>query len=131
MLDLDKFKEVNDRHGHAAGDELLVQVGERLQSLVRGRDVVARFGGDEFAVILYHVKNCDEVAEVARRILGKIKQPFQLREAEVSVGVSIGIALYPQHGDSRQSLLENADIALYEVKRRGRNAFRFSGGDSH
>lgn len=131
MLDLDEFKQVNDIHGHAAGDELLVQVGERLKALVRGRDVVARFGGDEFAVILYHVRGSDEVAEVARRIVEKIRQPFQLKEAEVTVGVSIGIALFPRHGDSRQTLLENADVALYEVKRRGRNGFRFFGDSGH
>ncbi|MDP2142315.1 MAG: diguanylate cyclase [Gammaproteobacteria bacterium] len=125
MLDLDKFKPVNDTWGHAAGDELLIQVGERLKKLVRGRDVVARFGGDEFAVILYHFVHLDEVRNVASRIIEELHNPFRLEEAEVQIGASLGIALFPEHAAEPQELMEKADAALYEVKRSGRNAWRF------
>ncbi|MEX2353457.1 MAG: sensor domain-containing diguanylate cyclase, partial [Gammaproteobacteria bacterium] len=125
MLDLDKFKPVNDTWGHAAGDDLLIQVGERLQRLVRDRDVVARFGGDEFSVILYHFGRIEEVEMVATRIIEEIRRPFKLKDTEVEIGASLGIALYPEHASGQKELIEKADAALYEVKRSGRNAWRF------
>jgi len=125
MLDLDKFKPVNDTWGHAVGDELLKQVGERLQKLVRGRDIVARFGGDEFAIILYHFGLIGAVEDVASRIVEQLQTPFTLKGTEVQIGASLGIALYPEHAKDPQELIEKADAALYEVKRSGRNAWRF------
>jgi len=121
MLDLDRFKHVNDKWGHAAGDELLIQVADRLKVLVRGRDVVARFGGDEFAIVLYHFTSISEVETVAARIVENIRKPFQLKEATVEIGVSIGIAFCPLHADTSKQLIKNADIALYNVKSQGRN----------
>lgn len=126
MLDLDNLKPVNDTWGHSAGDELLIQVGERLKKHVRGRDVVARFGGDEFAVILYHFTVLSEVEDVASRIVEEMRRPFRLKETEVQIGGSLGIALYPEHATDPQELIEKADAALYKVKRSGRNAWRFS-----
>lgn len=125
MLDLDKFKPVNDTWGHGAGDELLIQVGKRLKKIVRGRDTAARFGGDEFAVILYHFIQISEVENVASRIIEEMHTPFRLKEAEVKIGASLGIALYPEHAEDPQELIEKADIALYKVKRSGRNAWCF------
>jgi len=129
MLDLDLFKEVNDTYGHPAGDDLLKQVARRLLGLVRARDTVARLGGDEFAVILYHVNQLEEVETVAGRIVGEIQKPFKLEEADVHIGASLGISLYPGHAENREDLIERADLALYGVKRKGRNAYSFYSQD--
>ncbi|KJC61313.1 diguanylate cyclase [Bradyrhizobium sp. LTSPM299] len=125
MLDLDKFKNVNDTLGHPAGDRLLVEVAQRLKSSLRDTDVVARLGGDEFAIIQDNEK--DQVAGavgLARRIIGLIEQPFDLGGNKVNVGTSVGIAFAPEHGDTADVLLQKADIALYAVKSGGRNGFQ-------
>lgn len=124
MMDLDHFKEVNDSLGHAAGDELLVEVADRLRAAVRGRDIVSRFGGDEFSIILRTIKHSGEVEAIAGRILDQIRRPFLLRDRDAEVGISIGIAFYPEHAATGAQLVENADAALYAVKRSGRNAWR-------
>ncbi len=126
MLDLDKFKAVNDSWGHPAGDKLLVEVARRLQSLLRDTDVPARLGGDEFAII-QDIGSSDPreaAAALSRRIIAAIEQPFDLSGFQASVGTSIGIALAPVHGDEPDQLLTNADVALYHVKAAGRNDFR-------
>lgn len=125
MLDLDRFKAVNDTLGHAAGDQLLIEVARRLRSSLRDTDVLARLGGDEFAIIQENEKNQSEGAiGLALRIIGLIEQPFDLSGNRVSVGTSIGIALAPEHGSDAEALLRKADVALYATKSAGRNDYR-------
>ncbi len=123
MLDLDRFKNVNDTLGHSAGDQLLVEVARRLRSSIRDVDVLARLGGDEFAIIQENEKVEGAVA-LALRIIGLIEQPFDLGGHQVNVGTSIGISFAPEHGADAETLLHKADMALYAAKSGGRNAFR-------
>ncbi len=125
MLDLDKFKNVNDTLGHPAGDQLLVEVAQRLSSSLRDTDVVARLGGDEFAIIQENEKDQSEGAiALALRIIWLIEQPFDLDGHRVGVGTSIGIAFAPEHGVDAEALMQKADLALYAAKAGGRNDFR-------
>ncbi|MBR0784088.1 PAS-domain containing protein [Bradyrhizobium iriomotense] len=125
MLDLDRFKIVNDTLGHAAGDQLLVEVARRLGASLRDTDVLARLGGDEFAIIQENEKNQSEGAiALALRIIELIDQPFDLDGNRVSVGTSVGIAFAPEHGVDADTLLQKADVALYATKSAGRNDFR-------
>ena len=125
MLDLDKFKDVNDTLGHPAGDQLLVEVAQRLRSSLRDTDVLARLGGDEFAIIQENEKKQSEgVIALALKIIRLIEQPFDLNGHRVGVGVSIGIAFAPEHGTDTETLLKKADVALYAAKSGGRNDFR-------
>lgn len=121
MVDLDLFKETNDRLGHPAGDALLVEAGQRLLTCVRATDTVARLGGDEFALILQEVHALAEAEQVARRVCGLLAQPFLLKEGEATVSASVGIALYPDHASGLDLLQKFADDALYRAKRSGRN----------
>jgi len=126
MLDLDGFKHVNDSFGHLLGDQLLQQVAERLASRLRGVDMVARLGGDEFTVLLEDLAHEDDAARVAEAIIEDLSEPWQLPDVgEVRIGVSIGISLYPQHGDNPEILLQQADTALYHSKAAGRNRFSY------
>jgi diguanylate cyclase (GGDEF)-like protein len=122
MLDLDRFKNVNDSLGHAAGDTLLRQVADRLRSALRSTDVLARLGGDEFAIIQ---SECNDQRagsiELAARISKLIAEPFQLPGHRVEIGTSIGIAMAPEHGNDQEQLLKKADLALYRSKSAGRN----------
>jgi diguanylate cyclase (GGDEF)-like protein len=124
MLDLDRFKNVNDSLGHAAGDALLRQVALRLKSAIRSTDVLARLGGDEFAIIQ---AECDDQRagsiDLATRIAKLIADPFLLQGNQVEVGTSIGIAMAPEHGSDQEQLLKKADLALYRSKSAGRNCF--------
>lgn len=124
FIDLDNFKPVNDRLGHAAGDDLLVEVARRLRLSVRAADTVARLGGDEFAALLAEVGSREEVEDVATRIVADLARPFELNAGTAHISCSIGIALFPEHGASVEDLQRGADIALYEVKEAGRNAYR-------
>ncbi|WP_246785112.1 EAL domain-containing protein [Bradyrhizobium sp. S69] len=125
MLDLDKFKAVNDTRGHLAGDQLLVEVGRRLQSEIRETDVLARLGGDEFAIIQEGVPDQRAGATaLALRIISAITRPFDLSGHETCVGISIGLALGSVHGNESEQLLKCADLALYDAKANGRNDFR-------
>jgi diguanylate cyclase (GGDEF)-like protein/PAS domain S-box-containing protein len=125
MLDLDRFKAVNDTLGHPAGDLLLAEVGRRLQSTIRETDLLARLGGDEFAIIQQGTSNQHEGAiALALRIINAIAKPFDLNGHEASVGISIGITMAPEHGSEPEELLKHADLALYEAKASGRNDFR-------
>jgi len=124
LLDLDRFKNVNDTLGHPVGDRLLVEVAQRLQASLRDTDVVARLGGDEFAIIQENEKNQSEGAVLlAQRIIRLIAQPFELDGHRVSIGTSIGIAFAPEHGADAAALLQKADLALYAAKSGGRNDF--------
>jgi diguanylate cyclase (GGDEF)-like protein len=125
MLDLDKFKNVNDTLGHPAGDQLLVEVAQRLRSSLRDTDVLARLGGDEFAIIQENENNqCEGAISLALRIIGLVGEPFDLHGHRVGVGTSIGIAFAPEHGTDAETLLKKADLALYAAKSGGRNDFR-------
>ena len=123
-LDLDGFKQVNDRLGHDAGDVLLVQFARRLQGTTRVSDTVSRQGGDEFVVLLPGIDGPERACAVARKILATCEQPFDLDGEPVRIGASGGIALFPQQGDTFEELARCADEAMYEAKRQGRRQFR-------
>jgi diguanylate cyclase (GGDEF)-like protein/PAS domain S-box-containing protein len=129
FIDLDHFKDVNDRLGHAAGDNLLRLGAERLNANVREGDTVGRMGGDEFVVVLNNVGGRDEALSSAARVAAKIhdafSSPFTLDGVDTTVTSSIGIALFPQHGDNAEDLLRMADIAMYQAKSQGRDNFQF------
>ena len=130
MLDLDYFKQINDRLGHQAGDELLQHVAERIKTRLRAVDMVARLGGDEFVVLLEDIINPQDAARVAEEIIADLSNPFKLSQSdEVKIGVSIGISLYPQHGGSLDILLDHADAAMYRAKQMGRGCFAYFSED--
>ncbi len=129
LIDLDRFKEINDSMGHAIGDELLCEVAARLSACVRSHDTVARFGGDEFAVLLPEIDHQDELGHIAARILDKFGEPFLLDGKEVFVSGSLGIAVYPRDSTSADDLVKYADSAMYSAKRSGRNSFRYYSKD--
>ena len=124
-LDLDRFKEVNDSFGHAVGDLLLKEVSERLAQALRLSDSVARMGGDEFTVILTKIVDPEDAAIVAQRIVGSLTKPFLLEGHPISIGVSIGIGIYPIDGEDPDTLLKKSDTAMYRAKGEGSNLFRY------
>lgn len=129
FLDLDGFKAVNDRLGHEAGDRLLKAAAERLRQQTRESDTVARLGGDEFVLVLPSITAIDDAVQVAEKTAAALAQPFELDETLVTIGASIGIALYPAHGESVEKIIGAADHAMYEAKRAGRGTVRvFCGG---
>ena len=125
LIDLDRFKAVNDTYGHTAGDELIRQVAVRLSAAVHVGDTVARLGGDEFGIIQTHSATPAGCAALGERILASLTEPFTITGAEVTIGSSIGIAMAPRDGTSREALLKLADTALYEAKNSGRNRYAF------
>ena len=125
FLDLDRFKLVNDTLGHNMGDRVLKAVASRLQSCLRKGDTLSRFGGDEFTLLLPEVRTRDDVVVIAEKILDRLNDPFVIDGHELFVGASIGIAMYPEAGESGESLVQNADIAMYHVKSRGKNGYQF------
>ncbi len=125
FMDLDHFKHVNDSLGHALGDQLLKTVSARLAGALRGADTVCRLGGDEFVMLLPDLAHAGCASEVAERILEAVAQPCWLDGTEVRIGVSLGIALYPQDGEDPATLMKRADTAMYRAKREGRNRFHF------
>ncbi len=124
-LDLDHFKTVNDTLGHVVGDQLLQAVAQRLSGCVRDSDTVARFGGDEFAILQIATEDVTSIAALARRICEVVRAPFDLAEHQVNIGISIGISLAPSDGVLSDQLLKNADLALYRAKAEGRGTYRF------
>ncbi|MBU3889641.1 EAL domain-containing protein [Methylosinus sporium] len=124
-VDLDNFKEINDTLGHRAGDILLKSVGERIAAIVKKGDIVARIGGDEFAVVQSHAASPADVGGFAMRLMEAMAAPFDLEEAMATVGVSVGIARAPDDGFDLRTLMRKADFALYEAKSSGRGHFRF------
>lgn len=127
--DLDQFKAVNDGFGHAIGDQLLIDAGHRLLDATRATDVVSRFGGDEFIVLAQRLRKPEDVYICADRILDRFAEPFDIEGSNVFVTTSVGIALYPNDGEDPETLLRNADSAMYEAKRAGRNTYRFFTSD--
>jgi diguanylate cyclase (GGDEF)-like protein/PAS domain S-box-containing protein len=125
FIDLDRFKLVNDMLGHAAGDELLVKVGQRLQHCVRAEDSVGRLGGDEFALVLARLARPEDAAIVAQHVVAALAPPFTLEGQEIYVSASVGIGIYPSDGNDPDTLLRNADTAMYRAKEHGRNGYQF------
>ena len=122
FLDLDHFKEVNDHFGHAAGDSVLVVAAQRLREQVRESDTVARLAGDEFTVILPHLIHIEDGHRVAEKILAALSIPMDIGGRSVSIGASIGVVIFPDHGDTAEAILQAADTAMYEAKRKGRSS---------
>jgi diguanylate cyclase (GGDEF)-like protein/PAS domain S-box-containing protein len=132
FLDLDRFNTINDTLGHAVGDRLLQEVAKRLSSCLRQNDILARWGGDEFTLLVSQTSSAEEVAKIAQRLLNALKPAFNLeghsqacRSTSLHISSSIGITLYPQDGEDAETLLRNADAALHRAKQQGRNNFQF------
>lgn len=128
FLDIDKFKEINDSLGHAAGDLLLKQVAMRLAGAVRASDTIGRLSGDEFAFVLAGLRGPEDASLVARKVIEAFGTPFSLEGHERVVTASIGIGMYPQHGDDEAALMKSADAAMYVAKQSGRNQYHLSTG---
>lgn len=124
-LDGDHFKDVNDRFGHAIGDEVLILLGERLKQSVREEDVVARIGGDEFAIMIQDIESREAVETVAKRIIQNVMRPYKVEGNTIDMTMSIGISIFPTHGITMDQLLNRADQALYEAKHKGKNTLNF------
>jgi diguanylate cyclase (GGDEF)-like protein len=125
FIDLDGFKDINDRLGHTAGDEVLEIIGRRLKHLLRSADTAARLGGDEFGLVLSNISDRQDARLVAKKVLEAIFTPFMIREERCYISASIGISLYPEHGASTDELISRADAAMYKVKRSGKGSFGF------
>jgi diguanylate cyclase (GGDEF)-like protein/PAS domain S-box-containing protein len=125
FIDLDHFKPINDSLGHDAGDDLLKEVASRLRSHLRQSDTVARFGGDEFLVLIPQYAEISGVVRVTKKILGEIERPFMICDKECRISASIGISLHPEDGSDAETLLKKADSAMYRAKEKGKNTFEF------
>jgi diguanylate cyclase (GGDEF)-like protein len=121
VLDLDRFKSVNDALGHPLGDALLQEVARRMTQVVRAEDTLARLGGDEFLLLLEDEAGVADVESVARKLLGVLAPPIAAGEHSLRVTVSLGASLFPQHGEDADTLLKHADQAMYQAKKHGRN----------
>lgn len=122
-VDLDGFKSINDTLGHTAGDELLTAVGQRMVGCCRTSDTIARLGGDEYAILLAEVADAKGAEVLAEQVLVAIKEPFYLKQQEAIIGASIGIAIFPEHGQTADQLVTSADMAMYSSKGRGKNTY--------
>lgn len=131
FIDLDRFKIVNDTLGHHAGDQLLQQAAERLKNCLRDADTIARQGGDEFVVLIEQLSEAQDLDGMGRKILHCLSQPFILLGQEFHVSASIGISVYPQDGSDANTLLRNADVAMYRAKEQGRNTFQFYAAENN
>jgi diguanylate cyclase (GGDEF)-like protein len=129
MLDLDHFKDINDNYGHDAGDEMLKEVSDRLVGILRQTDTVCRNGGDEFILLIPEINTKEMIDEIAQRILVAIGKPFNLHGVEKRISASLGIATNPENGNSLEILIKHADVAMYEVKKTGRNHYLYYATD--
>ncbi|HEX4328865.1 MAG TPA: EAL domain-containing protein [Burkholderiales bacterium] len=125
FVDLDRFKIINDTYGHLKGDVILEQVGERLKATLRESDTLARLGGDEFIILLSNIRGAEDAGLVANKIVEDMVKPFMLDGREMLLSSSLGIAMFPQDGDDSETLMRHSDIAMYEVKAKGKNGFAF------
>lgn len=125
FLDLDFFKVVNDTHGHPVGDELLKIVAKRLIHLIRVEDTVARIGGDEFVILLPNLHDQSQVELIAEKVIAELVKPFEVNALTLQIGVSVGIAMYPDYDSNETNLIKHADSAMYAAKRQGRNCYAF------
>lgn len=125
FLDLDRFKVVNDTLGHSIGDRLLQAVAARLEGSLRAGDTLARFGGDEFTLLLPDIRSREDAGLIAGKVLDQLQRPFKIDDHELYVGASIGIAVYPESGLTEEALIQSADIAMYHVKARAKNGYQF------
>ena len=123
FIDLDGFKKVNDVYGHNVGDELLIRVARRLEKSVRDVDVVGRIGGDEFTILLTGIKESVNYEGFAQKIIEELNKDFVINHNVMNVGASIGVANYPEHGEDLETLINNADNAMYRAKKSGKNTF--------
>jgi diguanylate cyclase (GGDEF)-like protein len=126
FLDLDGFKQINDTLGHDAGDTLLSMVADRLVAAVREEDTVARMGGDEFVIGLWESGHADGVARLASKVIQAVSQPYRIQGHDVRITASVGVGIYPMHGEDVETLMKRADLALYEAKRAGKNNYRIA-----
>lgn len=124
FLDMDRFKLINDTLGHTAGDRVLKELAKRLKKVVREQDIIARLAGDEFTILLTDLEDYEEVVSVVKRIITAGSEPYILQGKEFFVSISIGISLYPEHGDNNEDLIKNADSAMYRAKKKG-NGYQF------
>ena len=125
FFDLDDFKPINDQYGHETGDHLLKEIANRLQTNLRQNDSVARFGGDEFVIVLEALENTIDAGNIAQKIINLVNEPVTIGELKLQVGCSIGISLYPSDSDQPEVLLRYSDIAMYAAKASGRNGYYF------
>jgi diguanylate cyclase (GGDEF)-like protein/PAS domain S-box-containing protein len=126
LLDLDEFKAINDSQGHSVGDQVLVNVAQRLRNGLRESDTVARLGGDEFVILLPDTRQLRDIARIAAKAIESVREPLAIGAGQYRIGASVGIALFPDHADGAERLMQEADIAMYEAKRAGGSAYRFS-----
>ena len=124
-IDLDRFKKINDSFGHTVGDTLLISVAERLCQCVRGSDTACRLGGDEFTIILPEIQDISDAGKVAEKIITLMDEPFSIEGHEINISPSIGVSIYPDDAEDIESLLKNADSAMYHAKSRGRNNYQY------
>lgn len=125
FVDLDRFKNINDTLGHAAGDEVLREVARRMKSCLREVDLIARYGGDEFTVTLTNVTEAAGIDHVANKIIDTFQQPIKLEEGKVSIGCSIGISIYPDDSADFEGLIKYADVAMYASKENGESCYQY------
>ena len=124
LLDLDRFKNVNDTFGHSVGDTLLHSVGQRLTGMLRKNDTISRTGGDEFSLLMPEIDQEKDTVTVAQKVLDIFQEPFILDVHEIQITTSIGIAIYPDDGEDADTLLKHSDIAMYQAKQKGRNNYQ-------
>jgi len=127
FVDLDNFKEINDTWGHDMGDRVLERVAMRLQDMLREHDVLARLGGDEFVVLVQDIDRREHAVRVAEKLLEALREPVVVDNLSLTITLSIGISLYPDHGKDHKALMKAADLAMYQAKERGKNTWAISG----